>query len=87
VIEEARSLSVEEQLLREFLLDQILFLQESLELWLMPCIVEELFGHERVAAPPLDKDFPSPSAVRGQGGESVISHLPSLGGSLGGGGS
>jgi hypothetical protein len=56
--EEARSLSIEEQSLREFLLDQILFLQESLEPWLVPRIIEELLGHERVAAPPLDKDIP-----------------------------
>jgi hypothetical protein len=32
LVEEARSLSVMEQSLREFLLDQILLLQESLEL-------------------------------------------------------
>jgi hypothetical protein len=55
-VEEARSLSIEEQSLCEFLLDQILFLQESLEQWMVPCIVEELLGCE---------DFPSPLAIWG----------------------
>jgi hypothetical protein len=38
--EETRSLSIKEVSLWEFLLDQILLLQESLELSLMPCIIE-----------------------------------------------
>jgi hypothetical protein len=44
-------LSVAELSLHEFLLDQILFLQESLEPWLVPRIVEELLGRERVSPP------------------------------------
>jgi hypothetical protein len=65
-VEEARSLSVEEQSLPEFLLDQILFLQESLELWLVPRTIEELLGCEKVAAPPLDEGIPSPPAAGGK---------------------
>jgi hypothetical protein len=65
LVEEARSLSIEEQSLCEFLLDQILFLQESLELWLVPRIIEELLGREKVAGPPLDEAIPSPPATRG----------------------
>jgi hypothetical protein len=42
--EEFRSLSVEEISLREFLLNQILFLQEALEPSLVPHVVEELLG-------------------------------------------
>jgi hypothetical protein len=42
--EDARSLSVEELLLREFLLDQMLFLQELLEPSLVPRFIEELLG-------------------------------------------
>jgi hypothetical protein len=57
--------------LREFLLHQIIYLQESMELPLVPCIVKELLGHERVAAPPLDKDFPSPPTVCVWGGGGV----------------
>jgi hypothetical protein len=64
-VEEARSLSIEEQSLREFLLDQILFLQESLEPWLVPRTIEELLGYEKVAAPPLDEGIPSPLAAGG----------------------
>jgi hypothetical protein len=47
----------------EFLLDQILFLQESLELSLVPRIVEELQDRELVVAPPSAEDIPSPPAV------------------------
>jgi hypothetical protein len=47
-----RSLSVEEVSLHEFLLNQILLLQESLESSLVPHVVEELLGRE-VVAPPL----------------------------------
>jgi hypothetical protein len=56
-------LLIEEQSLHEFLLDQILFLQESLEPWLVPRIIEELLGRGKVAAPPLDKGIPSPPAA------------------------
>jgi hypothetical protein len=28
-----------------------------------PCIIEELLGHIRVAAPPLGNDFPNPPAM------------------------
>jgi hypothetical protein len=77
--------------LREFLLHQIIYLQESMELPLVPCIVKELLGHERVAAPPLDKDFPSPPTVcvwgGGGGGGGATTHLPFVGGSLSGSGS
>jgi hypothetical protein len=41
-------LSVKEKFLHEFLLDQILFLEESLESWIVPSIVEELLGREMV---------------------------------------
>jgi hypothetical protein len=58
--EKASSLSIEAQSLCEFLLDQILFLQDSLESWLVPHIIKELLGREMVAAPPLEKDIPSP---------------------------
>jgi hypothetical protein len=47
-VEEARSLSVEELSLYEFLLDQILFLQEFLEPSIAPRIVDELLGRDRV---------------------------------------
>jgi hypothetical protein len=52
VAEEARSLSVKKVSLCKFLLDQILFLQESLEPSLVPCIIEALLGRELVVAPP-----------------------------------
>jgi hypothetical protein len=71
-MEEARSLSVEEQSLHEFLLDQILFLQELLEPWLVPRTIEELLGCEKVASPPLDEGIPSPPAARGRGGGKVV---------------
>jgi hypothetical protein len=51
-VEEARSFSVEELSLREFLLNQILFLQELLEPFLMTCIIDELLGREFVAPIP-----------------------------------
>jgi hypothetical protein len=41
--EEARSLSVEKVSLREFLLDQILFLQESLESSLVPHVIDKAY--------------------------------------------
>jgi hypothetical protein len=66
VVEEVRSLSFEEQSLHEFLLDQIIFLQESLESCLVPCVAEELLGRELVIAPPLDEDIQSPSTVKGK---------------------
>jgi hypothetical protein len=50
--EVTRSLMVEEVSLREFLLDQILFLQESLEPSLVPHIIEELLGRELVVPLP-----------------------------------
>jgi hypothetical protein len=63
-----RSLSVEEVLLHEFLLNQILLLQESLESSLVPHVVEELLGREVVAPPPLPsfKDIPCPLAMGGK---------------------
>jgi hypothetical protein len=76
--EEAKSLSVMELLLHEFLLDQILFLQKSLESWLVPCIVEELLGHVRVAAPPLGKDFPTPPVVGNKVPEMLSDVCPPL---------
>jgi hypothetical protein len=51
-MEETRSLSIEEVSFREFLLDQILLLQESLELSLVPRFVEVLLCRELVVAPP-----------------------------------
>jgi hypothetical protein len=87
--EEARSLSVEEQSLHEFLLDQILFLQKSLESWLVPRIIKDLLGREMVVAPLLEKEIPSPSAVGGggQGGGGHLHPWSSIGGNLGDGGS
>jgi hypothetical protein len=65
-VEETRLLSVEELSLHEFLLDQILFLQELLELSLLPRIINELLGRELVAPPPSFKDIPSPPRVEGR---------------------
>jgi hypothetical protein len=72
-----RSLLVEEVLLHEFLLNQILLLQESLESSLVPHVVEELLGREVVAPPPTFppsstpplpsfKDIPCPLAMGGK---------------------
>jgi hypothetical protein len=63
-----RSLSVEEVSLHEFLLNQILLLQESLESSLVPHVVEELLGREVVAPPPPPsvEDIPCPLAMGGK---------------------
>jgi hypothetical protein len=62
-----RSLSVEEVSLHEFLLNQILLLQESLESSLVPHVIEELLGREVVAPPPpLVEDIPCPLAMGGK---------------------
>jgi hypothetical protein len=52
-VEEFRLLSGEELSLREFLLDKILLLQESVESCLVPHIIEELLGSKLVAPPRL----------------------------------
>jgi hypothetical protein len=65
-MEEFRSLSVEELLLREFLLNQMLLLQDSLELCLVPCVVKELLGATLVAPPSSAEDIPSPPVVEGE---------------------
>jgi hypothetical protein len=52
-VEKAKSLSVEELSLHEFLLDQILFLQELLDLSLIPRIIDELLGRELPPPPAL----------------------------------
>jgi hypothetical protein len=72
-VEDFSSLSVKELLLHEFLLDQILFLQESLESCLVPRVIEELLCAKLVAPPPSIVDIPSPLAVGGQGGGGVSS--------------
>jgi hypothetical protein len=51
-VEDFNSLLAEELLLCEFLLDQILFLLESLESCLVPRVVEELLGAKLVAPLP-----------------------------------
>jgi hypothetical protein len=51
-VEDFNSLLAEELLLCEFLLDQILFLLESLESCLVPLVVEELLGSKLVAPLP-----------------------------------
>jgi hypothetical protein len=51
VMEEFRSLSAEELSLREFLLDQLLLLQDSLEPCLVPRVVKDLLGTKLVAPP------------------------------------
>jgi hypothetical protein len=87
-------LSVAELSLHEFLLDQILFLQESLEPWLVPRIVEELLGRERVSPPgqghPMSFDCGG-GGGEGQGDGGAISGRShpwsSISGSLGGGSS
>jgi hypothetical protein len=63
-------------LLREFLLDQILLLQEPLQSCLVPRAVEELLGTK---LPPLAKDTLSPLAVEGKVAEgcSVVVCAPS----------
>jgi hypothetical protein len=67
-----RLLSVEEVSLHEFLLNQILLLQESLESSLVPHVVEELLGREVVAPPPsLSRGHPMSSGYGGQGGGGV----------------
>jgi hypothetical protein len=65
--EDFRVLSVAEISFHGFLLDQILFLQESLEPRLVPHVVEELLGRELIASPPSTEDIPSPPAVGGGG--------------------
>jgi hypothetical protein len=64
VAEKFRSLSGEELSLREFFLDQILLLEESLESCLVPRVVEELLG-SKLVAPPSTKDSPSSLAMKG----------------------
>jgi hypothetical protein len=78
-MKELRSLSGEKLLLREFLLDQILLLQESLEPCLVPRVIEELLG-SKLAAPPSSKDSPNPLAKEGTMAEgcSVVACTPSL---------
>jgi hypothetical protein len=66
-MEQARSLLIEEQSLREFLLDQILSLQALLEPKPMPRCVEELLDRGLVTSPPLAKDILSPPVVEGKG--------------------
>jgi hypothetical protein len=68
VVEEARFLSVEDQSIRVFPMDQILFLHEVLELWLVPHIIKDLLDREMVAGPLLDKDISSrqPPVVSGK---------------------
>jgi hypothetical protein len=68
VVEEARFLSVEDQSICVFLMDQILFLHEILELWLVPHIIKDLLDREMVADPLLDKDISSrqPPVVSGK---------------------
>jgi hypothetical protein len=70
-VEEARLLWVEEQSLCEFLMDQILFLHEILEPWLVPHIIKDLHSREMVASPLLDKDIlsPQPPVVGGKEAE------------------
>jgi hypothetical protein len=68
-VEEARSLSVEELSLWEFLLDQILSLQELLEPSVVPRCVEELLDRGLVASPPSADDILSPPVVEVQGAE------------------
>jgi hypothetical protein len=63
---EAMSLLVEELSLWEFILDQILSLQELLELSLVPSCVEELLDRELVTSTPSTEDIPSPPAVEGK---------------------
>jgi hypothetical protein len=69
--EEIRSLLVEEPLLREFLLDQIFFLQESLESSLVPRIIEELLGRELIATTPSIEHIPSPLPVGSKVAEGI----------------
>jgi hypothetical protein len=61
--DEFRSLSDEELSLREFLLNQMLLLHDSLEPCLVPHVVKELLGARLVTPPPLAKDIPSPPVV------------------------
>jgi hypothetical protein len=80
--EEARSLSVQELSLREFLC-----LQELLEPSLVPHIIDELLGRELVAPPPLTVVIPSPPSVEGRAveGRSVAVYAhdpPSVGASV-----
>jgi hypothetical protein len=63
VTEVARSLSIEELSLREFLLNQIISLQELLELSLMPRCIEELLDRELATSPPSAEDILSPPTV------------------------
>jgi hypothetical protein len=63
--EVARSLSVKGLSLWEFLLDQILSLQELLESSLVPHCVEELLARELIASAPLAEDIPSSLGVEG----------------------
>jgi hypothetical protein len=64
-MEEFRSLSAEELSLSEYLLDQMLLLQDSLESCLVPRVIKELLGTRLDAPPPLAKDIPSPPVVEG----------------------
>jgi hypothetical protein len=57
---------VEELSLREFLLDQILSLQELLESSLVHRCIEELLGRELVASPPSTEDILNPPAMEGK---------------------
>jgi hypothetical protein len=61
-VEKFRSLLGEELSLREFLLDQILLLQESLELFLVPRVIKELLG-SKLVVPTSAKDSPTGAQV------------------------
>jgi hypothetical protein len=65
-------MSTEELSLREFLLDQLLLLQDSLEPCLVPHIIEELLGAKLVAPPSSSEDIPSSSVVAGEVVEGCI---------------
>jgi hypothetical protein len=71
VVSEFRSLLVEELSLHEFLLDQMLLLQDSLESSLLPHVIKELLGAKLVTPPPLAEDIPSAPAVEGEVVEGV----------------
>jgi hypothetical protein len=62
---------VEEPLLREFLLDQFFFLQESLESSLVPRVIEELLGRELIATTPSIEHIPSPLPVGSKVAEGI----------------
>jgi hypothetical protein len=89
-VEEFRSLSGEELSLREFLLDQIILLRESLEPCLVPRVIEELLGTKMVTPPQLRTLLvlqPGWQGDRGRVGRSPRRHSLSSGyGGQGGGG-